>query len=92
MTDITAIGSIPDGTGLSDAQLQGMIDQIDLNIYNLVKDGKHATLPYTKFGDVGHKADPAQAIKALQDLRTHYKTLMEESPAEEMTLFDNPGF
>lgn len=80
MTDLTDLGNIA-GADLSEAQIKGILAQIDLDITNLVRDGKLSALNYSVGGQAGRTADRAGNLRALLDARTHYQQLLERIPS-----------
>lgn len=88
MPDISSISQIPDGEELTEAQIRSMINNIDVQIYNLTSGGKWDLLPHAEFGNVGKKDDPDKLLDALSKLRDKYQAMLDAVPFEEVTVFD----
>jgi len=69
------------GTELTDEQLRGILAQIDLDITNLLRDGKLSALRYGTPGEAGASTDRAANLRALLEARAHYQKLLENRPA-----------
>jgi hypothetical protein len=82
MPDLTSLDELT-GQPLTEAQLQGMLNQIDLDIANLVRDGKLAAMPETE--DTGAATDRAANLHALLAARRHYEALLRALPAWEVS-------
>lgn len=82
MTDLNDLNSVA-GAPLTEAQIRGILAQIDLDIVNLLRDGKLSALKYAVGGAAGHTTDRASNLKALLDCRAHYEKLLESLPAWE---------
>jgi hypothetical protein len=88
MADLTDLSSV-EGTRLSESQIQGILNQIDLDITNLVRDGKLSALNYATGGQAGRSADRAGNLRALLDARAHYQKLLENFPSWNVNRFDS---
>ena len=75
MADLTDLSSVS-GDELSEVQLQGILAQIDLDIVNLLRDGKLAALKYALGGTGAPTTDRAANLKALLEARSHYSQLL----------------
>jgi hypothetical protein len=64
------------GGALNEAQVRGIIAQIDLDIMNLLRDGKLAAMKYDVGGN-GPSGDRGSNLKALIEARGHYERLLE---------------
>ncbi|MBI1346179.1 hypothetical protein GC163_07800 [bacterium] len=84
MADLTSLDSIA-GQPLSEAQIRGILAQIDLDITNLLRDGKLAAVKYAVGSNIGPSADRAANLKALLEARQHYETLLTAFPAWEVS-------
>ena len=73
------------GTELTPAQLYGILGQIDLDIANLLRDGKLAALRYGVGGPAGSQTDRAANLQALLAAREHYQQLLASQPASVIT-------
>jgi len=66
---------------LAPAQVRGILAQIDLDIANLVRDGKLSALKYGLAGPAGQHTDRAANLHALLAARQHYQALLAALPA-----------
>jgi len=73
------------GAELSDDQVRGILAQIDLDIMNLVRDGKLAALKYGIPGDGTRHTDRAANLRALLEARDRYQAVLHSRPAWRMT-------
>ncbi|MBD3673487.1 MAG: hypothetical protein HUJ26_08165 [Planctomycetaceae bacterium] len=87
MTDLTDLSSVS-GDELTESQIKGILAQIDLDITNLVRDGKLSALNYAVGGQAGRTADRAGNLRALLDARTHYQQLLESAPSWNVNQFE----
>ena len=71
------------GAELTDDQLRGILAQIDLDLMNLVRDGKLAAIKYAIDGPAGMQTDRAANLQALLMARDKYQKLLYERPAWE---------
>jgi hypothetical protein len=88
MDDLTDLSSV-EGTALTEEQINGILHQIDLDITNLVRDGKLSALSYATGGQVGRSADRAGNLRALLEARAYYQKLLDRSPSWNVTQFDS---
>ncbi|MEZ6056544.1 MAG: hypothetical protein R3C01_07555 [Planctomycetaceae bacterium] len=65
---------------LTDAQIQGILSQIDLDITNLLRDGKLSALKYGITGPGGQQTDRAANLHGLLAARDHYQKLLNSRP------------
>lgn len=79
MSELSDLSSVS-GTDLSPAQIQGILAQIDLDITNLVRDGKLSALKYGIGGTAGQTTDRAANLHALLAARDHYQRLLNSLP------------
>lgn len=84
MSDLTTLEGVEAGP-LSEAQIRGILAQIDLDIVNLARDGKLAAVKYAVPGAAGRSMDRAVGLKMLLDARKHYERLLTELPAMEVS-------
>ena len=82
MTDLTDLSTVS-GDDLTEAQIRGILAQIDLDITNLVREGKLSALKYRTVGRDGQETDRAANLRALLEARRHYERLLAELPAWE---------
>ncbi len=84
MSDLTTLDDLA-GQPLTEVQIRGILAQIDLDITNLVRDGKLSALKYGTGSDGGPSADRATNLQALLSARTHYEALLRTMPAWEVS-------
>ena len=65
--------------------MRGILAQIDLDITNLVRDGKLSALRYRTIGEDGQFTDRATNLRALLAARTHYERLLNSLPSWEIS-------
>ncbi len=80
MPDLPNLDSLQ-GDDLSDAQLKAILAQIDLDITNLLRDGKLAALKYAVTAQPGQSTDRAANLHALLAARKHYEQLLHNRPS-----------
>ena len=80
MSDLIDLSSIA-GDELTESQIKGILGQIDLDITNLVRDGKLSALNYAVGGQAGRTADRAGNLRALLEARKFYQQLLEQAPS-----------
>ena len=88
MTDLTDLSSVS-GDELTESQIKGILAQIDLDITNLVRDGKLSALNYAVGGQTGRTADRSGNLRALLDARTHYQQLLESIPSWNVNQYED---
>ncbi len=88
MTDLTNLDSLT-GQPLGAPQLQGLLAQIDLNIANLLRDGKLAAARYHSGGETGQAMDRAANLKALLEARAYYERLLNSQADWALTQHDD---
>lgn len=71
------------GEELTEEQIRGILAQIDLDITNLVRDGKLSALKYGLAGAAGQHMDRAANLQALLAARDYYQKLLASRPAWE---------
>ena len=87
MSDLTHLEDVT-GDDLTEEQIQGILAQIDLDITNLVREGKLSALNYSVGGQAGRTADRAGNLRALLDTRTYYQQLLSTRPSWNLNTFD----
>jgi hypothetical protein len=87
MTDLTDLENVS-GNDLSEEQIKGILTQIDLDITNLVREGKLSALNYTVGGQAGRTADRTGNLRALLEARTYYQKLLDRLPSWNVTTFE----
>jgi hypothetical protein len=87
MTDLTDLDSVS-GEDLTEAQIKGILVQIDLDIVNLLRDGKLSALKYAVGGREGRTTDRASNLHALLAARRHYQQMLDALPAWEVSRAD----
>jgi len=83
LDDLTLV----EGTDLTAAQIQGIIAEIDLDIVNLVRDGKLSALKYAIGGTTGRTVDRGANLAALQQARDFYQQLLNRVPTQVVSRF-----
>lgn len=81
LTDLTGVS----GDELTEDQIRGILAQIDLDIMNLVREGKLSALRYGVAGHGRQLTDRAANLKALREARQYYEKLLRELPAWEQS-------
>lgn len=84
--DLTDLSSIS-GDELTDDQIRGIIAQIDLDVTNLLRDGKLAALRYGVGRADPQSADRAANLKALLEARRHYEALLRSRPGWQVSQY-----
>ena len=77
LPDLTSVS----GQELTDDQLRGILAQVDLDITNLLRDGKLSALKYAAPGEDGGQTDRAANLRALLETRRQYQALLDSRPA-----------
>lgn len=84
MPDLPDLSTIQ-GSDLTESQLKGILAQIDLDITNLLRDGKLSALKYALTAQPGQSTDRAANLQALLAARRHYEQLLHALPAWQTT-------
>ena len=84
MADLSGLTSVA-GSELTEAQIRGILAQIDLDITNLVREGKLSALPYRTGGQDGQSTDRAGNLRALLEARRHYESLLQSLPSWQLS-------
>lgn len=79
MSDLTNLSGVS-GAELGSEQIRGILAQIDLDLLNLVRDGKLAALNYSVGGTGGQQTDRAENLRALLEARDYYQKLLNSQP------------
>lgn len=79
MSDLPHLDGL-EGRDLTETQIQALLAQIDLNIANLLREGKLAALKYHGGGSLP-AADRAANLQALLAARQYYAQLLQSLPA-----------
>jgi hypothetical protein len=87
MTDLTDLDSVS-GEDLTEAQIKGVLVQIDLDIMNLLRDGKLSALKYAVGGSENRTTDRAANLHALLAARRHYQQMLDALPGWELSRGD----
>ena len=84
MADLDDLNDVA-GNELTEGQIRGILNQIDLDVLNLLRDGKLAAAKYTVAGPSsgGQKMDRASGLLALLAAREKYEALLRSLPAWE---------
>lgn len=85
LTDLTTVS----GDALTEEQIKGVLAQIDLDVMNLVRDGKLSALRYGFGGNAGATTDRAANLKALLEARAVYEQLLKTMPVWEESVYDD---
>ena len=88
MSDLSDLSAVA-GTDLTEEQIRGILAQIDLDVMNLLRDGKLAALKYGTGGPAGQSADRAANLRALLDARHKYETMLLSLPSWQVSEFDD---
>lgn len=91
MADLTNLDNV-DGSDLTEAQIKGILAQIDLDIHNLMRGGKLATLVYGQGraqAGTGRWANRAEALRGLREARELYTRMLNSLPAFEISQQEN---
>ena len=86
MTDVVNFDGV-EGTDLTADQIRGIITQLDLDLYNLARDGKHAGATY-RVGD--RMVSKAEWVRQLRETRQYYAQLLARIPTMAVTVYDDP--
>lgn len=89
MADLNDLNTVS-GDDLTEAQIQGILAQIDLDIHNLTRDGKLSAINYgaSRANRTGRWTNRANALKALIEARRFYQKLLESRPAISISVDD----
>ena len=89
MADLTDLNGVS-GSDLTEAQIAGILAQIDLDIHNLLRGGKLSALKYAEGGAAGRSADRAENLRALIEARRFYTGLQQSLPGWHVNEYDDP--
>ncbi len=81
MTDLTDLSSVS-GDELDEATIRGILAQIDLDVTNLLRDGKVAA---GRYSTAGRTTDRAASLREMLRARRQYQRLLDELPAVEVS-------
>lgn len=84
MSDLSDLNDI-DGSALSEPQLQAILNQIDLDVLNLLREGKLSAAKYHMPGEHGATMDRASGLLALLAAREKYEGLLRNLPAWQLS-------
>lgn len=73
--------STVNGAELTEGQIRGILAQVDLDIINLLRDGKLSALKYGLPGEGAASTDRGSNLRALIAAREHYEALLNSRPA-----------
>jgi len=82
VSDLSDLSSVT-GTELTAEQIQGILSQIDLDITNLLRDGKLSALKYAVAGKAGATTDRGANLLALLQARSTYERLLRDQQQRE---------
>ena len=86
VTDVTDFSGVT-GQELTADQIRGIVKQLDLDMYNLVRDGKNAGATY-RIGD--RMVSKVEWMRQLRETRQYYAELLARLPAIQTTVYDDP--
>jgi len=86
MSDVSHFDDVQ-ASDLTADQIRGIIQQLDLDLYNLARDGKDAGATY-RVGD--RTVSKVEWVRELRKTRRYYADLLARIPAAEVTLYDDP--
>jgi hypothetical protein len=89
MADLANLDSLS-GDDLTEEQIRGMIRKIDLNIANLMNDGKLGAARIAENYAGGQSVDRAAALDAMLKARAAYQRILDDIPVIVMSQFDDP--
>jgi hypothetical protein len=89
MADLANLDSLS-GDDLTEEQIRGMIRKIDLNIANLMNDGKLGAARIAENYAGGQSVDRAAALDAMLKARSAYQRILDDIPVIVMSQFDDP--
>lgn len=75
MSDLSFLAGL-EGAELQIGQIRAILNQIDLDVLNLVRDGKLAAVKYSVGGTPGAVIDRGQNLTALLQARAYYEQLL----------------
>jgi hypothetical protein len=82
MSDLSDLNDL-EGSALTEGQLRAILNQIDLDVLNLLREGKLAASKYVTPGPGGAAMDRAAGLEALLAAREKYEALLRSLPAWE---------
>lgn len=85
MNEVAELSEIA-GQSITEPQIRGILAQIDLDITNLVREGKLSALKYGIPGNAGLQTDRAANLRALLEARKHYEGLLRAMPSWEVSV------
>jgi len=88
--DLTDLSGM-EGEALTEKQIDGILAQIDLDIANLLRDGKLAAVKYSVPGAGGRSTDRAANLQALLEARKYYAKLKESGGGGEVSQGESVG-
>ncbi len=90
MTDLTNLDDVT-GSPITETQIVAILAQIDLDVMNLLRDGKLSALKYSLPGHVAGSTDRAANLQALLAARHHYERLLQGQPTWQTSQYDDGG-
>ncbi|MDA1211799.1 MAG: hypothetical protein O2955_04745 [Planctomycetota bacterium] len=90
MPELTSLDSLS-GSPISETQIVAILAQIDLDIMNLLRDGKLAALKYSLPGHVAGSSDRGANLQVLIAARHHYERLLQSQPGWQISQYDDGG-
>lgn len=89
MADLENLDSLT-GDDLTEDQIRGLIRKIDLNIANLMNDGKLGAARIAENYAGGQSVDRAAALDAMLKARAVYQQILEDIPTVVVSQYDDP--
>ncbi len=87
MADVSNFDNVS-ADALTEAQIQGIIRRIELNIYNILA-GKWDAVDYAEFGDAGHRRDGTKLLAELRQQLAFWQGRLDSLPVFEVTEWDD---
>lgn len=89
MADIANLDSLT-GDDLTEDQIRGILRKIDLNIFNLMNDGKLGAARIAENYAGGQSVDRAAALDSMIKARGYYEQLLRDVPTMVISQYDDP--
>ena len=89
MADVADLNSLT-GNDLTEDQIRGILRKIDLNIVNLMNDGKLGAARIAENYAGGQSVDRAAALDAMLKARGVYEALLRDVPTMVISQYDDP--
>lgn len=89
MADVADLNSLT-GDDLTADQIRGILRKIDLNIVNLMNDGKLGAARIAENYAGGQSVDRAASLDAMMKARAYYEGLLRDVPTMVISQYDDP--